>query len=424
MTHETDEENRVKLEQVVKDLQIILLEHLGRANRSRSAYHSRRVKAARNRHQGDVSAIIDASGANVANYSPRFNRTEKGEPARHVMLKIKSTFIKLHGMGSVLVNTVTDREEQGTNLTVERIMLAVEHSLKNLKEDGIYKLRNLYIQLDNVVSNKCATVFSALASLVKLGVCRKVKVNYLIVGHTHEDTDALIGTIVAKLRAQDLPSLSVYAAQVKSSVRLECAQIQDVKHVIGIPDYDEIFKNCIPKTVSGILRIKELRITAAEDGQIQMYYKSNSVKEGWYPKPLDDFAKPDVWERLFPHPDGRRILSVEQACPVRDHGRRQYWEYQVKYSGESSRMFQLKCISIPCDLGSSGELRQRIGECPRQQFSKSISEQQQRDAVLEKIRLLLRARRLEDEHMPEWEKYFSDMTAIIDKRDSCSATCA
>ena len=227
--------------------------------------------------------IIDATGANVANYSPRVKTTEKGEPAIHQMLTIKSTFLKIHGMGSVLVNTLPDLESQGGNLTVECIMIAVQHALNNLKGGGVSKIRNLYIQLDNVSSNKCSTVFSALASLVLLGVCRKIKVNYLIVGHTHEDIDALIGTIVAKLRAMDLPALSVYENEVKASVLKESAQIQDVVHLLGITDCDHLFKDCIPFTKSGILRVKELRIIASDEGQIEIFYKSNSVKEGWYP---------------------------------------------------------------------------------------------------------------------------------------------
>jgi len=62
-----------------------------------------------------------------------------------------------------------------------------------MKERQIDFIRNLYIQLDNVSSNKCFTIYSVLIELIKNGVLKKVKVSYLIVGHTHEDIDALIG---------------------------------------------------------------------------------------------------------------------------------------------------------------------------------------------------------------------------------------
>jgi len=64
-----------------------------------------------------------------------------------------------------------------------------------MKTANIMKLRNLYIQLDNVSSNKCYTIISSMTALVSTSVCKKVKLHYLIVGHTHEDIDALIGIL-------------------------------------------------------------------------------------------------------------------------------------------------------------------------------------------------------------------------------------
>ena len=45
--------------------------------------------------KGLLSMIIDGAGAQASNYSPRYNTTEKSEPARHKMLKIKSTYVKV-----------------------------------------------------------------------------------------------------------------------------------------------------------------------------------------------------------------------------------------------------------------------------------------------------------------------------------------
>ena len=47
----------------------------------------------------------------------------------------------------------------------------------------------LYIQLDGASENKSFQMFGMLAMLVYMGVYRKVKVNYLIVGHTHNVLD-------------------------------------------------------------------------------------------------------------------------------------------------------------------------------------------------------------------------------------------
>jgi len=153
-------------------------------------YYDVRAKAVTNMQKGDVSMIIDAGGGSGCSHIPRFNSSEKKEPARHTMLKIKTTFIKVHGIGSLLVVTFPDIEKQGGNLTVECIISGIQFAMNNA---NIPKIRNLYIQLDNVSSNKCYTIISSMAALVVCGVCKKIKIHYLVVGHTHEDIDALIG---------------------------------------------------------------------------------------------------------------------------------------------------------------------------------------------------------------------------------------
>jgi len=72
------------------------------------------------------------------------------------------------------VVTIPDIEKQGGNLTVECIIRGIQFAMKF---SNVVKIRNLYIQLDNVSSNKC----------------KKIKIHYLVVGHTHEDIDALTG---------------------------------------------------------------------------------------------------------------------------------------------------------------------------------------------------------------------------------------
>ena len=53
----------------------------------------------------------------------------------------------------------------------------------------------LYVQLDNTVrENKNSIVFGYLSMLVKQGVFRKVKVNFLLVGHTHDHIDQTFST--------------------------------------------------------------------------------------------------------------------------------------------------------------------------------------------------------------------------------------
>ena len=57
----------------------------------------RRNKATKEENvaNGCLSMIVDGAGAQASNYCPRYNTSEKSEPARHKMLKIKSTYVKV-----------------------------------------------------------------------------------------------------------------------------------------------------------------------------------------------------------------------------------------------------------------------------------------------------------------------------------------
>jgi hypothetical protein len=62
----------------------------------------------------------------------------------------------------------------------------------------------LNVQLDNAYSdNKNRYVFSFFSLLVQKGVFREVYVNFLLVGHTHEDIDAMFGRWSYRLYAND-----------------------------------------------------------------------------------------------------------------------------------------------------------------------------------------------------------------------------
>jgi hypothetical protein len=66
----------------------------------------------------------------------------------------------------------------------------------------------LNVQLDNACSdNKNQYVFNFFFLLVQKGVFRDVYVNFLLVGHTHKDIDAIFGRWSYRLRANDYPTL-------------------------------------------------------------------------------------------------------------------------------------------------------------------------------------------------------------------------
>ena len=82
---------------------------------------------------------------------------------------------------------------------------ALIDALVKHKERGIPLPENLSLQLDNCPSeNKSVAIYILFASLVGLGVFKTVTVNYLIVGHTHEDIDQIFSTLSRYINNVDL----------------------------------------------------------------------------------------------------------------------------------------------------------------------------------------------------------------------------
>ena len=58
-----------------------------------------------------------------------------------------------------------------------------------MKEKNMKRLDTLYVQVDNTSANKCYTVIIGLASLIALGICKKVVLAFLLVGRTPMSTE-------------------------------------------------------------------------------------------------------------------------------------------------------------------------------------------------------------------------------------------
>lgn len=60
-----------------------------------------------------------------------------------------------------------------------------------------------YLQLDNVNTNKSKDLMAYCSFLVEKGVFKKIKINFLMVGHTHENIDQLFSRFSVSLRSED-----------------------------------------------------------------------------------------------------------------------------------------------------------------------------------------------------------------------------
>lgn len=163
-------------------------------------------------------------------------------------------------------------------------------------KNGNKPITNLYIQLDNTNYNKGYGLLSALASLVQNGIVKKVsvcinkkkypspklllshrfqiKISYLIVGHTHADVDALIGTIVSYLRNVDQMSPEEFSEAVGRACSSANGTIDGIQNTLSTHDYESNFKsNILRKDVEGITEAKEIRLSYSCGDYVEMLYK-------------------------------------------------------------------------------------------------------------------------------------------------------
>jgi len=141
-----------------------------------------------------VSMIIDAAGGAGTVHHPHVKKQVHGEPERATLLKTKSTFVKVHGYGNLIVNNYyTGKQGEkmiqykpyrfqhdlhaGANLVFDCVLRGLRLVYS---KNGNKPITNLYIQLDNTNYNKGYGLLSALASLIQTGVVKKVLVLYLL----------------------------------------------------------------------------------------------------------------------------------------------------------------------------------------------------------------------------------------------------
>ena len=78
----------------------------------------------------------------------------------------------------------------------------------------------LYVQLDNIArENKNSIVFGYLSMLVNQGVFKKIKVNFLLVGHTHDHIDQMFSTFSRQLSRHDAFTLPKLVYIISDAIR-------------------------------------------------------------------------------------------------------------------------------------------------------------------------------------------------------------
>ena len=142
----------------------------------------------------------------------------------------------------------------------------------------------LNLQLDNTSGdNKNRYVFAFCSLLTLHNVFKEVYINFLIVGHTHDDIDTLFGRWSYKLRGADYPTLPLL---MKSFMDTESRLV--IPHLIEeVPDFKKFVEGylCTRRdALIGHTNAQQFKFYKHANGWPMMQYKLLCMDNEWLPK--------------------------------------------------------------------------------------------------------------------------------------------
>jgi hypothetical protein len=248
------------------------------AERQRLAKHRQK---ARHNPTKYTSVIVDGMDQSKT-ILPHFRRVPKDS-------KIKEgNFVKVHVVGAKVIGNeckayaflMFDNFKSDSNcmLTVlHKVILKMARPLP----------RVLFLTLDNTTKeNKNKYVLAYLSFLVKQRVFEKVRLNFLLVGHTHEDIDQMFSCFSRNLRKKEAHDIIMLKEVIKDSYNIwGGVVIEDVEETIDWKLFvDNHLLNVNDITYNQHFRVRE------ENGSVRIWSKQYCHSK-WYPDDGIDIFK-------------------------------------------------------------------------------------------------------------------------------------
>ena len=254
----------------------------------------------------------------------------------------------------------------------------------------------LNLQLDNASEdNKNRFVFAFCSLLTYHGVFQEVYINFLIVGHTHDDIDALFGRWSYKLRGTDYPTLPLL---MKSFMDMESRPV--IPHLIEeVPDFKKFVEGylCTRRdALAGHTNAQQFKFYRNANGWPLMQYKLLCTDNEWLPKEGGGIRLWKETEDGSPKvPSGDPMPSRPQKMRGHDEvckglgGFLNLWSSMANddFSGEFRRTNEpvsqyWRGVKAALDLPLPVEESLRDGFWPRSRFIPSAVDQFQEDGTL------------------------------------------
>ena len=175
-----------------------------------------------------------------------------------------------------------------------------------------------YLQVDSCGENKNKTLFAFLVDLVKRGVFNKIKVGFLMVGHTHEDIDSFFSTIAAKLKSGIVcPDFQSMVAAIQSAFD------EPFDKPLVIFDYTKQYEPVIDSTIAYYQHPYQFRIKHFDENTAQLCYFTTSngrtANSGYRCQQIFHLK----WRHNL-HVQPKKFSAFQAVClhPQQSHGKR------------------------------------------------------------------------------------------------------
>ncbi|CAH3027411.1 unnamed protein product, partial [Porites evermanni] len=352
--------------------------HMEQQAGERKKYYKHQKKAEQ-RPDKYLSLIIDGMDQSKT-HLPHWIQKSKLEGECDGFLKTHVTGVLSHGHKKAWCFIDFMRWPQDANPTINCLISVFRH----LRRTKIRLPPTLYLQLDNCYRDcKNIHILGFCALLVKAGVFRKVRLSYLMVGHTHEDIDQMFSRIsvaLARTNAVTLDDLIQVIRGAYNPTPITCSveNIYDVKTWLR-PFVPSLKHHSNPHA---------FRFKMNENGEVEMSYRpfAKSGRKQWLPEegPIVLLKQVPPGKPSVIKPDMKKCPSVEvikdsvEKLGVRmssaqldwwrkmaedEERKRRQWESltpdQYRKAGESFDLLEFKYQNEDPDPDEDGEYGER-----------------------------------------------------------------
>ncbi|KAL3686578.1 hypothetical protein R1sor_009152 [Riccia sorocarpa] len=167
----------------------------------------------------------------------------------------------------------------------------------------------LYLQLDNTVrENKNNILFAYLAMLLDKNIFSKIKLGFLLVGHTHDFVDQMFSRFSQALRRENAFTMSRLRSVIQNSydpkpITSVILQTWDFKHFIETEP--KLFR-----TLNDITHNQQYKFKLASTLDVRVWCKQFSTDQTW---------EPPAGVKNYVNADGARLMLASQQLPLKSY---------------------------------------------------------------------------------------------------------